>query len=112
MDNFVARANIDHFLDLLQNGDIPAERKSAINKLLIEEENKLSRDSEQLEFAESRAAKYRVHFDRLCDWRDGFANGSADHIRAGMVLKTFEITLLTMESFCAQMRERVNGNAP
>ena len=111
MDNFVARANIDHFLDLLQH-DVLAERMSAINKLLIGEFNRLSRDNEQLEFAESRAARYRLHFDRLCDWREGFANGSADHIRAEMVLKTFEVTLLEMESLCIEMRKQVNGNAP
>jgi hypothetical protein len=35
VDNFVARANIDHFLDLLQH-DVLAERMSAINKLLME----------------------------------------------------------------------------
>lgn len=108
MDNFVARANIDHFLDLLQHDDISAERISAINKLLIEELNKLSRDNKQLEFLESRAARYRLHFDHLCDW---FPNGSADHIRAEMVLKTFEVTLLEMESFCIEIRKQVNGNA-
>ena len=111
MDNFVARANIDHFLDLLQHDDTSAERMSAINKLLIGELNKLSRDNEQLEFAESRAARYRLHFDRLRDWREGFPNGSADHIRAEMVLKTFEVTLLEMESFCIEMRKQVDGNA-
>ena len=70
MDHFVARANIDHYLNLLNNGDVPAGNKSTITRLLIEEENKLGHDREQLEFAETRAARCRARADhqrRLLD---------------------------------------------
>jgi hypothetical protein len=53
MDQFVARANIDHFLDLLRNNDLPAERISSINKLLIEEEEKLGQSLEGCQLSPS-----------------------------------------------------------
>ena len=59
MNNYIARANIDHYLELLNKDEIPSNGNSMIGKLLIEEENKLSHDLEQLDFAESRAAACR-----------------------------------------------------
>lgn len=72
MDQFVARADIDHYLNLLRKTDASAEDRSAINKLLIKELNKLGRNATQLEFAEARAATRR-RFNQMCQWRDGFA---------------------------------------
>lgn len=108
MEPFIARANIDHFLDLLRDDDLPAERISAINQLLIAEENKLSRDLEQLDFAESRAALYRSRLDGLLRWRDGFADGSSERSRADGVVAKFEVTLEIVDRFCLQLRRQVN----
>ena len=110
MDNFIARANIDHFLEMLRDHSGSADTR-AIHKLLVEEESKLSRDTEQLEFVESRAAKCRHHFDDLCLLRDGFADGSADRMRAEQVVIKFEATLQLVEGFCHKMRSRVNGSS-
>jgi hypothetical protein len=76
VNNFIARANIDHFLELLKDDDLSVEKRSVICKLLIEEENKLSRDLEQLEFAQSRAAQCQQRVDQLHDLRNGFTDGS------------------------------------
>src|SRR5262249_39399423 len=65
MDGFIARANIDHFLDLLKDGDLAPERRATIVRLLIEEEDKLGHDLEQLDFAESRAENGRRRLQQL-----------------------------------------------
>lgn len=59
MDPFITRENIDHFLELLKADGITPDRRDAITRLLLDEENKLSHDLEQLEFALTRAANGR-----------------------------------------------------
>ncbi|MGF6431369.1 MULTISPECIES: hypothetical protein [Bradyrhizobium] len=59
VNEYTARANIDHYLDLLKRPDVPTNTRSMLNKRLLEEEDKLGRRLEQLEFAESRAAACR-----------------------------------------------------
>jgi hypothetical protein len=59
MHRYIARANIDHYLDLLNSTDLSAEKRAILTKLLIEEEDKLSLDMEHLEFTERRAADGR-----------------------------------------------------
>ena len=106
MDNYIAHANIDHYLELLAADDIPPAKRSMITRLLIEEENKLSRDLEQLQFAESRAVACRDRLSRLKRLRDSFAD-SADRLRADGMVQTFEAILAEIESFCSRMRRRI-----
>ena len=108
VDNYIARANIDHYLELLSNDDACSKNRSVVCKLLIEEENKLSHDLEQLEFAESRAAACRDRIDRLRRLRDCFAAGSSDRVQAERTLQNFEAFLVQVESFCSHMRKRVH----
>jgi len=111
MDQFVARANIDHYLNLLHTTDASAEEGSAINKLLIEELNKLGRNTAQLEFTETRAASCRRRFDQMCQWRDGFAQGSGEREKADRTVAKLETTLQLVEGFCHQMRRQLNGSS-
>ena len=106
MDKYVAQANIDHYFDLLKS-DLPADKKSTINKLLIEEENKLGHDREQLEFAESRAAACRDRADRQKRLLDSFDPSSPDWVQAERLLVNFESLAQFVEGFCQQMRRRV-----
>jgi len=110
MDNYIARANIDHYLELLRNDDTPPERRSVIAKLLIEEENKLSQSLEQLEFAETRLAAWRDRVNQLRRRRDSFAEGSAGHTRADGLLQSSESILTQVENFCRHMRKKVEGS--
>ena len=110
MDKFVARANIDHYLDMLKNSDVPAHNKSMINKLLIEEEGKLGHDTEQLEFAESRAAGCRDRAERQRRLLDSFVHGSTEWVQAERLLVNFESLAQFIEGFCQQMRRQVNEN--
>jgi hypothetical protein len=75
----------------------------------MEKEKKLGWDFEQLEFAESRAARYRSRLDALLRWRDSFADGSSERARAEVVAVKFETTLEIVQGFCQQMRRQVNG---
>jgi len=108
MNNYVARANIDHFLDLLHNHDVPAYNRSTITKLLIEEENKLSHDQEQLQFAETKAVVCRDRADRQRCLMDSFSHGSTEWQLAERLLVNFESLAQFVEGLCEQMRGRVN----
>jgi len=44
MDRYIGRANIDHYLSLLNGSDLMPQSRSTITKLLIAEEDKLSHD--------------------------------------------------------------------
>lgn len=111
MYNFIARANIDHCIELLGRDDIQPSQRSIICKLLIEEENKLSHDLEQLQFAESRVSRYRDRVDRLRRLRDRFADGSTERIKIEGVLLDCESLLGQVEAFCIDLRRRVNERA-
>lgn len=109
MDKFVAHANIDHYLNL-KNNDVPPDHRSTVNKLLVEAEDKLSRDQEHLDFAESRAAACRLRADRQRRLLDSFTPGSDDWVQAEKLLVNFESLAQFVEGFCRQMRQRVNGS--
>ena len=108
MDQFVARANIDHYLEMLKNNDIPSHNRSMITKLLIEEENKLGRNHEQLEFAENRAAACRDRADRQRRLLDSFSRGSTDWVQAERLLVNCESLAQFIEGWCQKMRRQVN----
>ncbi len=110
MDQFVARANIDHYLEMLNNHDVSTRNRSMITTLLIEEEDQLGHDREQLEFAENRAAACRDRADRHRRLLDSFDHGSADWVQAERLLMNFESLAQFVEGFCQQMRKRVSEN--
>jgi hypothetical protein len=93
---------------MLKSSDLPAHKKSMINKLLIEEEGKLAHDGEQLEFAESRAAACRGRADRQRLVLDSFDHGSTEWAQAERLLVNFESLAQFVEGFCHQMRRKVN----
>ena len=109
MDEYVAKANIDHYLSLLHGSDLTPQNRTTINKLMLAEEDKLARDLEHLEFAEARAARSRERLHYFSRLRDAFAEGSADRAHADKVLANFETTHQLMEQFCRHMRAKVNS---
>jgi hypothetical protein len=108
MDRFVAQANIDHYLDLLKNGDVSGRNRSTVNKLLIEEEAKLGHGQEQLQFAESRAAKCRAHADDQRRLLDSLDHGSREWTLAESLLVNFESLAQWVEHYCYELRRRMN----
>lgn len=110
MDHFAARANIDRCLEQLDDHDLPAERRSAISKALIDEENRLSQALEQLEFAESRTAACRERLKHLRSLRSRFHEGSRGRAQTEMMIENFQSIVLQAEKFCTLMRKRLREN--
>ncbi len=104
MSDFVVKANIDHYLDLLDNHNIAHETRSIVTKLLIFEEDKLSYDLEQLEFAESRAASGRERVSHVRRIRDALTVGTAEHSQAEALLINFENRQTLLEDLCHRLR--------
>ena len=107
MDRFVARANIDHYLGLLNDDGIAAEKRAMVTKLLIEELGKLGHDLEQLGFAEQRAASGRDRLNHLRSRLDLVPE--QQRAEAERLVANFENTQHLLEQFCHQLRNRVNN---
>ncbi|MGX4772813.1 hypothetical protein ACWAUC_23800 [Bradyrhizobium guangdongense] len=108
MNQFVARANIDHYLGLLDGGLLPQNR-STITKLLIAEEDKLSHDLEQLEFAENRAANGRRRLNHVRTLLDSFALDTPEREQAGRLLVNLENLQTLLEDFCHRLRAQITS---
>lgn len=109
MDRYVARANIDHYLGLLNGAYLSSQNSGTITRLLLAEEDKLGHDLEHLEFAEARAAKSRERVNHFRNLRDAFAEGSSDRAQAESMLAKFEAIHDLLEQFCRHLRCRANS---
>lgn len=107
MHRYVARSNVDHYLHLL-DGDLASSDRRTITRLLVMEEDKLVADLQQLEFAETRAAKGRERVSKIRNLRDGLASGTPERAQADRLLINFENTQKLLEDFCHRMREMIN----
>lgn len=109
MYRYIARANIDHYLRLLNDPDISPKTRATITKLLIDEEGKLEDDLEQLAFFESRAARGRDRLNNLRSSHQSLADESPDRARADRLLASLEATQQLLEGFCHRRRERISS---
>jgi hypothetical protein len=107
MQRFIARANVDHYIGLLNGSDLTPDRRTAVTRLLIVEEDKLAHDLEYLDFAERRAAEGRDQVRRVRDMRDGHAVGTTEREQAEQLLVRCENLQTGLEDFCHRLRERV-----
>ena len=108
MHQFVAKANVDHFIGLLNGSDLAPDKRSHITRLLIAELDKLAYDLEHLEFAEKRAAESRDRVKRVTEMRNGHPFGTTEREQAGRFLVSCENLQTVLEDFCHRLRERVN----
>ena len=108
MHRYIARGNIDHYLGILNGSDLAPDSRSTIVKLLIDEEDKLSHDLEQLEFAETRAADGRARLTRVRNQRDAFVFGSSERDQAERLLVNIENLQTLLEDFCHRLRNKVH----
>ena len=107
MDKFISRANIDHYLSLLNDAGLAPKIRATVTKLLVEEMDKLHGDLEQLEFAEQRAAHGR---DRLNHLRSRLDLAPEQHrAEAERLVANAEAIQHLLEGFCHQLRNRVNN---
>ena len=103
-------ANIDRCLELLDDHDLSAERRSAITKALIDEENKLGHGLEQLELAESRMEACRERLRQLRRFRNRFRPGSRCRTQTDLMIENFQSIVLQAEKICSFMRKRLQDN--
>lgn len=107
MDRYIARENIDRFIELLNDYSLPPGQRAVITKLLIAEEDKLARNLEQLEFAESRAARGRVQLNRM---RQQLAECHPDgRAQLERLVQNCEALQDMLDDFCHGMRNNVNS---
>ena len=109
MDGFITRANIDHFLDLLRDGDLAPQKRTIIVKLLIEEEDKFGHGQEALEFAERRATEGRNLLGQLRYLAES-ENDPTHLARAERLLASLEATQRLLDDFCARLRTKANSH--
>jgi DNA-binding MltR family transcriptional regulator len=109
MNRFAARANIDHYIGVLNDSDLAPHDRGRITELLIAEEDKLGHDLEQLQFAEDRTAKSLERLTNLKRLRERFNDGSTHRAQADRALANFEAIHQLMEQFCRRMREKANS---
>ena len=108
MDRFVARANVDHYIGLLNDPGLAAEKRATVMTLLMQEVDMLRGDFEQLEFAERKAADGR---NRLHHLRSELDSTTEPHrAEAERVLANAEATQHLLERFCHQLRNKVNNH--
>ena len=109
MYRFIARANIDNYLSLL-DADVllSSDKRSMIVSLLIAEEDKLSHDLEQLEFAETRAARGRERLKQVRHLRDEAEPRIRDN--AERLVANVEAIQQLLEDFCHQLRVKVHSS--
>ena len=110
MQRYVARANVDHYLSILNGSDLASQNRVTVTKLLIEEEDKLGRDLEHLEFAESRSANGRERLNHLRKVREAFAFGTREREHADRLLVNVENLQTLLEDFCHRLRAKVNSH--
>lgn len=109
VDRFIACANIDHFVSVLNNSDLTHPNRAVITKMLIAEEDKLGRSLEELDFAEDRTARSWDRVNHARKLRDGYPEGSVERASADKRLESFEAIHRLFEQFCHQLRSAVSA---
>ena len=111
MDRYVARAKIDHYLDILKDRNLTAQRRSTTIALLIAELDKLSEDVEHLEFAEIRVGISRQEIAQARARRDTLSFGTSDRDDAEKYLIHLENVHTMLDDFCHRLRHKI-GSRP
>ncbi len=107
MDGFISRANVDHYLDLLNDGNLPAEKRATVTKLLIIEEDKLACTQEHLDFAEIHAVKGRVLLNELRCALDAEQDRES-RAQTERLISAVETTQSLIEGLCDRLRLKMS----
>ncbi|WP_164936209.1 MULTISPECIES: hypothetical protein [Bradyrhizobium] len=110
MHRFIARANVDHFIGLLNGSDLTADKRAGLTRLLIAELDKLAHDLEHLEFIEKRAVECRERVNHVRDMRDRHPFGTTDREQAEQLLVSCENLRTVLEDFCHRLRAKIKSS--
>ncbi len=109
LHRYIGRNNVDHCLSLLGSNGLTPQERTMIVKRLIAEEDKLGRDLEHIDFAETRAAKGRERVNRVRKSRKAFDLGTRERELAERLLVHLENRQTMWEDFCHRLREKVKS---
>lgn len=108
---YIARANIDHYISILNTDGLLTCDSITIIKLLAAEIDKLcdDLDLEQIEFVESRTASGRDRVNSVQTLRDSYAVGTVEREQADQLLRHLENVQTLLEYSCRRMREKTSS---
>ena len=109
MHRYISRANVDHFITVLNGSDLTAQHRSTTMSLLIFELDKLGADVEHLEFAENKVADGRAEVQRMRRLRDSFPAQTSEREQAERQLVHAENLHTLLEDFCHRLRARTGA---
>jgi hypothetical protein len=104
MDNFIARENIQHFHDRLATETDPTTR-SLLQRLLVQEEDKLGHNFEALREIEKHIASAKGHVNRQQALLSSTGSDGHDRTHALVLLNAYSEALLAFENH----REKILG---
>jgi hypothetical protein len=104
MRDFIAGQNVDRYLSMLLGSDFEPARQKTLQRLLVEEEDQLSRSREQLELAERRLHDGKVRVARVRKIAKDMRADEPPRERALSLLATMETTLELLEQFNRMLR--------
>ncbi|MDA9410975.1 MULTISPECIES: hypothetical protein [unclassified Bradyrhizobium] len=107
MHRYVARANIDHYVEILKDMSLSTQRRSTTIALLIAELDKLGADGEHLEFAETKVSASRQQVAQAAARRDSLALGTSARENAERYLIHLENVHTVLDDFCHRLRHRI-----
>ena len=109
LHRYVAKANVDHFIGLLNSSDLTPDKRTNITELLIAELDKLAHDLEHLEFAQKKVTEGREKVNGVRNIRNGHPFGTAEREQAERLLVACENLQTVLEDFCHRLRAKVTS---
>ena len=108
MYRYIAHANIDHYLDLLDDHDLASDKRTIIAKLLIDEMDKLPCDPEQLQFVQAKAAHCQERLRQLRRVTDD-ATGAENRAQSEYLLESFAALHQLIDDFCHRLQAGIKA---
>jgi hypothetical protein len=110
MDRFVARENINHFRDRLRSEADPTVR-STLQKLLVEEENKLAKDAGLLADLAREIVKCQKWIEKQQALVEDFERDGRDVTTARALLSAVTETLIIHQEYRQRVATRLEQNS-
>ncbi|QOZ54658.1 hypothetical protein [Bradyrhizobium sp. CCBAU 53338] len=111
MHRFIARANVDHFIGLLNGNDLTTDKRTGVTGLLIAELDKLAHELENLEFVERKATEGRDRVNLVRNARNGHPFGTTEREHAERLLIGCENLQTVLEDSCRRLRAKINSSS-
>jgi hypothetical protein len=105
MDRFIARENIDLYLEKLRDPHLGDEDCAVISRMLSDQTDVLAHDLGHLGFAEDRAERWRRYVRQVRTLHD-VAKSAEGRCETARLIATAEATQRLLDGFCERIRNR------